>query len=89
MQKIDEKTWDAVRLTEIFDTISRGKRIKKSDHIPGNVPYVSSTALANGTDGNCGNEKGVRKFGDCLTMLIAEVLVPAFITLMNLLPVTM
>lgn len=68
MQKIDEKTWDAVRLTEIFDTISRGKRIKKSDHIPGNVPYVSSTALANGTDGNCGNDKGVRKFGDCLTI---------------------
>lgn len=68
MQKIDEKTWEAVRLTEIFDTISRGKRIKKSDHIPGDVPYVSSTALANGTDGSCGNEKNVRKFGDCLTL---------------------
>lgn len=68
MQKTDEKTWDAVRLTEIFDTISRGKRIKKSDHIPGDIPYVSSTALANGTDGNCGNDKGVRKFGGCLTI---------------------
>lgn len=68
MQKIDEKTWDAVRLTEIFDTISRGKRIKKSDHIPGKVPYVSSTALVNGTDGSCDNEKGVRKFEDCLTI---------------------
>lgn len=68
MQKIDEKKWDAARLTEIFDTISRGKRIKKSDHIPGKVPYVSSTALVNGTDGSCGNEKGVRKFGGCLTI---------------------
>lgn len=68
MQKIEEKTWDAIHLTEIFDTISRGKRIKKSDHIPGDIPYVSSTALANGTDGSCGNEKNVRKFSDCLTL---------------------
>lgn len=68
MQKIEEKTWGAIHLIDIFDTISRGKRLKKSDHIPGNVPYVSSTALANGTDGNCGNEKNVRKFGDCLTL---------------------
>lgn len=28
VQKIDEKAWKAIRLTEIFDTISRGKRIK-------------------------------------------------------------
>lgn len=68
MQKIDEKAWEAIRLTEIFDTISRGKRIKKSDQIPGDIPYVSSTAFANGTDGNCGNEVNVRKFGNCLTI---------------------
>lgn len=68
LQKVDEKTWAAMRLTEIFDTISRGKRIKKSDQIPGYVPYVSSTAFSNGTDGSCGNEKNVRKFGDCLTI---------------------
>lgn len=68
LQKIDEKTWNAIRLTEIFDIISRGKRIKKSDQIPGDIPYVSSTALSNGTDGSCGNKKNVRKFGDCLTI---------------------
>ncbi len=57
-----------MRLIEIFDFISRGKRIKKSDQIPGDVPYVSSTALSNGTDGSCGNEKNVRKFSGCLTI---------------------
>lgn len=32
------------------------------------MPYVSSTALNNGVDGFVGNEGGVRKFSDCLTV---------------------
>ena len=87
MQKIDEKKWDAVRLTEIFDTISRGKRIKKSDHIPGKVPYVSYTELVNGTVAATKRES--ENLVAALPLPIVEVLVLAFITRMNLLPVTM
>lgn len=41
---------------------------KKANHIPGNIPYVSSTATENGTDGSCGNSIGVRIFEDCITI---------------------
>ena len=34
MQKIDEKAWEAIRLTEIFDTISRGKELKNQIKFP-------------------------------------------------------
>ena len=88
MQKIDEKTWEAVRLTEIFDTISRGKRIKKSDHIPGDVPYVSQRLRTVQME-----VVAMRRMSEnsvtVLPLRIAEVLVPAFTTLMILLPVTM
>lgn len=68
MKNLDKKKWYAVQLTDIFDTVMRGKRLKKADHISGNIPYVSSTALDNGTDGTCGNNKDVRKFSDCLSL---------------------
>jgi len=55
-------------LTDIFETIKRGKRLKKSDHISGNIPYISSTKMNNGCDGFLGNQKGVRKFRNCLTI---------------------
>lgn len=65
---LNEKEWKPVQLTEIFDSISRGKRLKKSDHIPGDTPYISSKADVNGNDGTCGNTKDVRKFCNCLTI---------------------
>ena len=68
MQNLNEKDWNAIQLTTIFDKISRGKRLKKADHISGNIPYVSSTASQNGTDGSCGNSIGVRMFENCLTL---------------------
>lgn len=69
MKNLDEKKWDTIRLTDVFDdTISRGKRIKKKDHVFGKTPYVSSTASSNGNDGTCGNDINVRKFSDCLTL---------------------
>ena len=65
---LSEKKWGAVHLTDVFDSVSRGKRLKKADHVEGNIPYVSSTALTNGNDGTCGNSEGVRKFAHCLTL---------------------
>lgn len=65
---LSEMKWDAVRLIDIFDTVSRGKRLKKADHVKGDMPYVSSTALTNGNDGTCGNDTDVRVFENCLTL---------------------
>lgn len=65
---LNEKEWQPFDLTYIFDSIIRGKRLKKADHCEGTTPYVSSTATTNGNDGTCGNTRGVRKFSNCLTI---------------------
>ncbi len=62
------KNWKAFNFTEVFTQIQRGKRLKKSDHTPGNKPYVSSTSFNNGVDGYVGNASGVREFSNCLTL---------------------
>lgn len=66
--KLEDKEWASFRLTDVFDKIRRGKRLKKADHVEGATPYVSSTALMNGNDGTCGNSAGTRRFSDCLTI---------------------
>ena len=60
--------WKAFYFTDVFTEIKRGKRLKKSDHEEGSTPYVSSTSFNNGVDGFIGNDGGVRKFSDCLTL---------------------
>lgn len=60
--------WKEFFLDEIFSEIKRGKRLKRSDHISGDTPYVSSSALNNGVDAFVGNEKKVRKYKDCLSL---------------------
>jgi hypothetical protein len=60
--------WGEFYLNEIFSKIQRGKRLKKDDHISGTVPYISSTGLNNGVDSFIGNQEGVRKFENCLTI---------------------
>lgn len=67
-RELDEVEWGEYFLTDIFETIKRGKRLKKSDHISGNIPYISSTKMNNGCYGFLGNQKGVRKFRNCLTI---------------------
>jgi hypothetical protein len=67
-RELDEVKWKEYFLTDIFETIKRGKRLKKSDHISGNIPYISSTKMKNGCDAFLGNQKGVRKFRNCLTI---------------------
>lgn len=60
--------WKAFYFTEVFTEIQRGKRLKKADHTKGDIPYVSSTSLNNGIDGFIGNDGGVRRFENCLTL---------------------
>lgn len=66
--KLSHTHWKAFNFTEVFTEIQRGKRLKKADHSEGTTPYISATALNNGVDGFVGNESGVRKFSDCLTV---------------------
>lgn len=60
--------WKEFYFTDVFTEIQRGKRLKKADHEEGNVPYVSSTSFNNGVDGFIGNESGVRRFENCITL---------------------
>lgn len=65
---LSEKEWNEFYLKDIFPEIQRGKRLKKRDHIPGKIPYVSSTSMNNGIDDFIGNTKNVRKFSNCLSL---------------------
>ena len=60
--------WKEFYVSDVFTKIQRGKRLKTEDHIPGNVPYVSSSAMNNGVDDFIGNTEGIRKFQNCITI---------------------
>lgn len=60
--------WEPMSINKIFPVIQRGKRLKNEDHIPGNMPYVSSSAVDNGVDDFVSNEEKVRVFNDCITI---------------------
>lgn len=62
------KKWKEFFISEIFEKIQRGKRLIKKRQKEGNMPYVSSTALNNGVDNFIGNEIGVRKYENCLSL---------------------
>lgn len=66
--KLQNATWKAFDFTDVFTEIQRGKRLKKADHMVGQVPYISSTSFNNGVDGFVGNNSSVRIFSDCLTI---------------------
>lgn len=65
---LKNRRWREFSLIEIFEKIQRGKRLKKDDHLEGNIPYVSSTSFNNGIDGFIGNKQGIRTFEKCLTI---------------------
>ena len=65
---LSRKRWKEFKITDIFNDIQRGKRLKKDDHKSGVMPYVSSTGTNNGVDGFVGNEENVRIFSNCLTL---------------------
>lgn len=63
-----EIEWREFFLTELFPSIQRGKRLKKSNQLKGKIPYISSTALNNGVDNYISNRNKVRLFENCLTI---------------------
>lgn len=65
---LDEKEWAHFKMPEVFNVIQRGKRLKNADHIPGNIPYVSSTANNNGVDDYIEATFGTRVFCDCISL---------------------
>lgn len=68
IQPLSEKVWRPFYIGEIFEVIQRGKRLKKDDHTPGDIPYVSSSAQNNGVDAFIGNRENVREFENCATI---------------------
>lgn len=68
MQNLDGKKWLHFKMPEVFDFIQRGKRLKNADHVPGVVPYVSSTANNNGVDDYIQAVSRTRVFGDCISL---------------------
>lgn len=65
---LNEKEWAHFKMPQIFSMIQRGKRLKNADHIPGTIPYVSSTASNNGVDDYIEATRGTRVFGDCISL---------------------
>lgn len=68
MKKLNEVKWAALDIQEVFPEIKRGRRLKTDDHIEGEMPYVSSSAVDNGVDDFVSNKEGVRIFNDCLSL---------------------
>lgn len=65
---LKDKEWKSFFIVDVFDTIQRGKRLKTADHLAGEIPYVSSSALNNGVDDYVSNNNGVRRFSNCLSL---------------------
>lgn len=65
--KINKK-YKPFLISDIFETVQRGKRLIKNKQIKGKIPYVSSTATNNGIDNFISNNKNIRKFKNCLSL---------------------
>lgn len=68
MLNLSDREWKPFFLTELFSVIQRGKRLKSENHIPGEIPYVSSSALCNGVDNFISNRENVRIFSNCISL---------------------
>lgn len=68
MLNLNDREWKPFFLTELFPVIQRGKRLKSENHIPGEMPYISSSALCNGVDNFISNTEKVRIFSNCISL---------------------
>lgn len=68
MLSLQDRNWSAFHLTELFDSIQRGRRLKRPDQQQGEIPYVSSSALNNGVDGFISKAEGCRVFSNCISL---------------------
>lgn len=65
---LNEKEWGHFLIPDVFPGIQRGKRLKNADHVPGVIPYVSSTANNNGVDDYVEATAGTRSFSNCISL---------------------
>lgn len=65
---LTDAEWGEFFVSDVFDTVQRGKRLTKANQIDGEIPYISSTALNNGVDNFIGNTEKVRKSDNDLTL---------------------
>ena len=68
MLQLSDREWAEFDIRAVFPEIRRGKRLKTADHIDGNIPYVSSSAMNNGVDAFIGNDGHIRKYENCITL---------------------
>lgn len=68
MLNLSDREWKPFFLTDLFPAIQRGKRLKSENHVPGEMPYVSSSALCNGVDNFVSNTEKVRIFSKCISL---------------------
>lgn len=66
--KLSDREWKDFAVPYVFQNIQRGKRLKNADHVPGIIPYVSSTANNNGVDDYIEATKGTRVFKNCISL---------------------
>ena len=67
-ENLNSVKWREFYFYQIFTTIQRGKRLTKQNQQKGKVPYISSSGTNNGVDNFIGNNYGVRKFKECITL---------------------
>ena len=67
IEELNNKKWKEFNVKKIFDSVNRGKRLKKGDHKLGKVPYVSSTMMNNGVDNFISNKEG-KRFNNCISI---------------------
>ena len=68
MLQLSDREWAEFDIRAVFPEIRRGKRLKTADHIEGDIPYVSSSAMNNGVDAFIGNDRHIRKYENCITL---------------------
>lgn len=78
IESLSEKEWRNFNLPEIFTATKRGKRYKTSDHVPGDIPYVSSSGLNNGVNGFVSSGTGTRMFENCISLANSGTVGKAF-----------
>ncbi len=66
--KLSDREWKDFSVPYVFQKIQRGKRLKNADHVPGIIPYVSSTANNNGVDDYIEAIDGTRVFENCISL---------------------
>ena len=62
MRKIDTTYWKVFYIEDLFDVV-KGRRLKKSDHIEGNINYIGATIFNNGITAKIGNDSYLHPAG--------------------------